>query len=173
VTGPGPIGTQTAGWPGTLPWSGSRARTRDIGYGEAMHEVAMLVHDLKRGPLDPAGVLKAVVEYANAAHLLSIVPALTPDRLDWWGDWDGRQAAWYAAAAAQLATGAPAVRSIPCPLCGAEAGPPCTCPPAGDHVARWALARRQDLITAEQFGAAMESIDVITDRAMVTLGCAK
>ena len=41
-----------------------------------------------------------------------ISPALTPDRLGWWGDWDGSQAARLAAFAAALETGAAAVRSL-------------------------------------------------------------
>jgi hypothetical protein len=64
-----------------------------------------------------------------------------------------------------------AVRSLPCTICWADAGgvtgEACGIIPEGDHFARWAQARKLGLITAEQLGAAMDTLSVITDRALV------
>jgi len=59
-----------------------------------------------------------------------------------------------------------AVRLVRCEHCGtARPGRPCT--PAGDHFARWARARRKRVITAEQLGAALDLLPVITNAAIV------
>jgi hypothetical protein len=59
-----------------------------------------------------------------------------------------------------------AVRLVPCGHCWQpRPGEPCT--PAGDHFARWARARRKGLITAEQAGAALDLLPVITNAAIV------
>jgi hypothetical protein len=64
-----------------------------------------------------------------------------------------------------------AVRSLPCPYCWAGAGgaldEACGIIPVGDHFGRWAEARRRGLISAEQLGAAMDTLAVITNAAMV------
>jgi len=59
-----------------------------------------------------------------------------------------------------------AVRLGPCGHCWRPGtGEPC--PPGGDHFARWARARRKGLITAEQLGAALDLLPVITNAAIV------
>ena len=64
-----------------------------------------------------------------------------------------------------------AVRSLPCPICWAGAGgmlgEACGIIPVGDHFARWCAARKAGLITAEQIGAAMDTLTAIADRALV------
>jgi hypothetical protein len=64
-----------------------------------------------------------------------------------------------------------AVRSLPCPYCWAGAGgvtgEACGIIPVGDHFARWTEARRLGLITAEQIGAALDTLIVVTSRALV------
>jgi hypothetical protein len=59
-----------------------------------------------------------------------------------------------------------AVRLVRCEHCRkSRPGRPCTS--AGDHFARWARARRKGLITAEQLGAALDLLTVITNAAIV------
>ena len=64
-----------------------------------------------------------------------------------------------------------AVRSLPCTICWAGAGGAldevCGIIPVGDHFARWTEARRLGLITAEQIGAALDTLIVVTSRAFV------
>ncbi len=67
-----------------------------------------------------------------------------------------------------------AVRSLPCTICRAGAGggldEACGLIPTGDHFARWAAARKAGLISAEQLGAAMDLLAVITNAAIVPDG---
>ena len=69
---------------------------------------------------------------------------------------------------------AEAVRTLPCQQCWTGAGgalhEACGIIPVGDHFGRWAEARRRGLISAEQLGAAMDLLPVITDHAMVPDG---
>ena len=63
-----------------------------------------------------------------------------------------------------------AVRSLPCTICWAGADgaldEACGIIPVGDHFARWTEARRLGLITAEQIGAALDTLIVVTSRAL-------
>jgi hypothetical protein len=58
------------------------------------------------------------------------------------------------------------VRRVQCGFCW-RPGPSEACTPEGDHFARWARARRKGLISADQIGAALDSLIVITDGAIV------
>lgn len=85
---------------GPLPWTGTAARTREIGYGDAMREIAQLVRDLlaqvpeglpelpelpgaecpdaaERLAMRCALALSRVGTYAEAAGLLTLDPGLT------------------------------------------------------------------------------------------------
>jgi hypothetical protein len=77
-----------------MPWSGSRARSRDRGHADAMRDVFELVRDVMKaraedGTLHPeaAFVLDAVASYAFDAWLLGVEPKMTPDGLRRWADW--------------------------------------------------------------------------------------
>jgi hypothetical protein len=75
---------------GPQPWSGSRERSRDIGYAEAMGEIIKMIRwDLKGK--EPAQVLDAVLEYADSTYVLGLIPVLTLAELDGclgWGNPD-------------------------------------------------------------------------------------
>ena len=60
-----------------------------------------------------------------------------------------------------------AVRHVNCVYCWAGPGDACGLIPEGDHFARWCWARRKGLVTAEQVGAALDTLTVITDGALV------
>jgi hypothetical protein len=66
------------------------------------------------------------------------------------------------------AQAADAVQAIPCPYCRSRPGSDCAVTgPPGMHFARWAAARRLGLISEAHVGAALDSILVITDGALV------
>ncbi len=60
-----------------------------------------------------------------------------------------------------------AVRRVNCGYCWAGPGDACGLIPEGDHFARWARARRKGLVTAEQVGAALDTLTVVHDGALV------
>ena len=68
------------------------------------------------------------------------------------------------------AAAAEVVCALSCPLCIAGPGESCGIISAGEHFARWAQARKLGLITAEQIGAAIDSITVICDGALIEAG---
>jgi len=81
---------------GPLPWTGTAARTREIGYGQAMMEIGQLVRELlnqvpdtvrgtefddaagpERLAMNYALALSRIGAYAESASLLTCEPALT------------------------------------------------------------------------------------------------
>jgi hypothetical protein len=74
-----------------MPWTGSRARTREVGYWTAMYEIAGLAQALRDGPLHPDDALKALADYAFETFIIGAENSLTPRGLSFWGDWEGRQ----------------------------------------------------------------------------------
>lgn len=75
---------------GPQPWSGSRERTRQIGYAQAMGEISKLISFDLKGK-EPAQVLEAVREYADSVYVLGLIPVLTMGELDGclgWGNPD-------------------------------------------------------------------------------------
>lgn len=76
---------------GPQPWTGSRERSRQIGYAEAMGEISKLISFDLKGK-EPAQVLEAVREYADSTYILGLIPVLTMGELDGclgWGSPDG------------------------------------------------------------------------------------
>jgi hypothetical protein len=89
-----------------LPWTGSRARSRERGYAEAMHDLWLFADEMKnsrinetarRGCEDIEGLhaevavivmLDKIASYARDAWLLGEVAAVTPEKFDAWiGQW--------------------------------------------------------------------------------------
>jgi len=66
---------------GPLPWTGSRGRSRQIGYYEAMGEIIALARFELKG-MEPAQALAAVLDYADGAYFLGVMPAVTLRELD-------------------------------------------------------------------------------------------
>jgi hypothetical protein len=75
---------------GPQPWSGSRERSRQIGYAQAMGQISKLIRfDLKG--MEPAQALAAVQEYTDSIYVLGLIPVLTMSELDGclgWGNPD-------------------------------------------------------------------------------------
>ncbi len=66
---------------GPQPWTGSRERSRQIGYYEAMGEIIQLARFELKGT-DPAVAFAAVLDYADAAFLIHVMPVMTLCDLD-------------------------------------------------------------------------------------------
>lgn len=72
-----------------LPWSGSRARTRDRGYAEAMGELFRLVRDLQNGPLPADEALHLLGSYCFDAWAMGDQPVIGLEQLEGWlGNWE-------------------------------------------------------------------------------------
>jgi hypothetical protein len=73
---------------GTLPGSGSRARSRERGYADAMFQVFAVARELERGPLPPAEALDFLAQYAFDAYAIGEVPRVTLAHMHGWiGRW--------------------------------------------------------------------------------------
>jgi hypothetical protein len=90
---------------GVMPWTGSRARSRELGYADAMREVyemtgEMLDQRARTAPCEGNGVtaaveaieaLAAVRHYAFDAWLLGDQPVMHPGMLAGWvGQWHSK-----------------------------------------------------------------------------------
>jgi hypothetical protein len=77
--------------PGPMPWSGSRGRSREIGYAEAMDTVLRLITDLKAvlrtGGVDPWEALDRLAAYTEEARWYGMWPALCPVDMALLGNW--------------------------------------------------------------------------------------
>jgi hypothetical protein len=84
--------------PGPMPWSGSRGRSREIGYAEAMDAVRRLITDLKAlvrsGGLDPCEALDRLAAYTEEARWYGMRPALCPVDMVLLGDWQQVDTGW-------------------------------------------------------------------------------
>lgn len=73
-----------------LPGSGSRQRSRERGYAEAMFAVFTLADELERGPMTAAEALDRIRSYAFDAWMIGDQPKVTlGDMYGWVGNWDG------------------------------------------------------------------------------------
>ena len=71
-----------------LPGSGSRARSRERGYAEAMFAVCALIGELERGPLTATEALDRIGSYAFDAWVLGDRPRVSlVDMYGWVGNW--------------------------------------------------------------------------------------
>lgn len=71
-----------------LPGSGSRARSRERGYAEAMLAVFTLAAELQRGPMTATEALDLIHSYAFDAWVLGDQPKVTlGDMHGWVGNW--------------------------------------------------------------------------------------
>jgi hypothetical protein len=90
--------TGNADVPGPMPWSGSRGRSREIGYAEAMDAVRRLITDLvgqvRAGALDPWEVLARLAEYTEETRWYGLRSALCPVDLVLLGDWQEVPVGW-------------------------------------------------------------------------------
>jgi hypothetical protein len=78
---------------GPLPWSGSRARSRDRGYADALKEVFSFAQELERSPLMADEQMEAMRTWAFDTWLATMEPALTVGDLDGYiGLWDSKPA---------------------------------------------------------------------------------
>ena len=73
---------------GTLPGSGTRARSRALGYADAMFQLFTAAQELERGPHPPAEALDYLAQYAFDAYIIGTAPRVTlADMHGWIGRW--------------------------------------------------------------------------------------
>ncbi len=108
---PAGYGQAPASGDGRLPWTGSAQRTRDIGYAEAMAEIAYLAADLQHGLTDgkdaglcadrllPVEALEAIRSYCFDVYAMHAEARMTLTNIGWcagmkiqrdaraWQDW--------------------------------------------------------------------------------------
>ncbi len=80
---------------GPLPWAGTAEGTRDLGYAEAMRDIAHLAEDLLAGEhadpyadaLLPVEALEAIRSYAFAVFAMHAEARMTLDNIGWAAGW--------------------------------------------------------------------------------------